>query len=222
MKAQAHSLKIAKTAHYYTLGQPGPEVRYWWIACHGYGQMARRFINKFDVLPANRHFVLAPEGLSRFYWQGFGGDVGASWMTREDRLDEIEDYANYLQLLYEKFLPHFSPGIKIILLGFSQGCATQVRWIMRHFPRFDHLVLWAGTIPEDLDYLPYHDYFSDKQLHVVYGTADPFLTEERLAWHRNLITEQQLEVTVDTFPGKHTVDREALLRWVGRFLPEHG
>ncbi len=219
MKVGAHSLKVTRTAHYYTLGKPGPDVRYFWIACHGYGQLARHFITKFDVLPADRHFVLAPEGLSRFYWQGLSGKVAASWMTSADRLDEIEDYANYLQILYEQFRPQLPSGVKVILFGFSQGCATQMRWVMRHFPAFDHLIFWAGTIPEDIDYLPHQKYFSDKSLHVIYGTDDPFLTAERIAWHRQLLTDQQLTVEESTFAGKHTVDREALRQWVGHFLP---
>ena len=220
MKVRAHLLKVSRTAHYYTFGQPSPGVRYFWIVCHGYGQLARNFITKFDVLPTDHHFVLAPEGLSRFYWQGLSGQVAASWMTREDRLDEIEDYANYLQALYHHFRPQLSSRVKVILLGFSQGCATQVRWITRHFPSFDYLLLWAGTIPEDIDYLPPQSYLSDKKIHLIWGTDDPYLTDERIAWHRQLIADQQLQVVESTFSGKHTVDREMLLRWVRDFLAE--
>lgn len=139
-----HTISISKTAHYYTIGTAGKHVRYCWIICHGYGQLAQHFIRKFDVIAKEDTFVLAPEALSRFYTEGLTGKVGASWMTKEDRLDEITDYSNYLTTLYNEFIPQFSNDVKIILLGFSQGCATQVRWIMQAFPKFDHLVLWAG------------------------------------------------------------------------------
>lgn len=210
MKVEAHKIPVRKTAHYYTLGRPGPKVRYCWIACHGYGQLAKNFIHKFTEVARDDTFVLAPEGFSRFYWKGFSGDVGASWMTREDRLDEIADYANYLQTLYDHFIPRLSPDVRIILFGFSQGCATHFRWVMERFPPFDHLVLWAGMTPEDLDYRPHQAYFASKKLHFIYGTNDPFITEERLQAHRQLIKEQKLDFHVHTFSGKHVVDREAL------------
>ena len=203
-------MRVDRTAHYYTLGRPGPHINYCWIACHGYGQLASRFIRKFDVVAARDTLILAPEGLSRFYWNGFTGDVVASWMTRADRLDEIEDYSNYLQTLYEQFIPRLAPDARVVLFGFSQGVATQVRWMMRRFPAFDHLVAWAGTVPEDLDYQPHLDYFQQRRLHFVYGTEDQFLTPERRRWHAAMLREKELPFAMRTFAGRHVVDRAAL------------
>lgn len=207
---QSRTISISKTAHFYTIGSPGKTIKYCWIVCHGYGQLAKYFIRKFDVLATEDTFIIAPEGLSRFYTEGLTGNVGASWMTKEDRLLEIEDYVNYLSTLYDHFVPQLAEDVQIILLGFSQGCATQVRWIMQRFPRFDALVLWAGLVPEDLDYVPHHDYFAARKLHFVYGTNDPFITEERLLAHEQLLKEQQLDFQIHTFEGDHTVDRVAL------------
>lgn len=206
----SHTILINKTAHYYTIGTPGKHVEYCWIACHGYGQLAQYFIRKFDVIANEETLIIAPEGLSRFYTEGFSGKVGASWMTKEDRLLEIEDYTNYLSTLYHHFIPQLADNVKIILFGFSQGCATQLRWIMRSFPKFDHLILWAGLVPEDLDYLSHQAYFSDKKLHFIYGNNDPFITPERLSYHAQLIEDQQLKVHVSTFEGEHILDRTIL------------
>ncbi|MEN0004839.1 MAG: phospholipase, partial [Bacteroidota bacterium] len=73
-----HSIPVTRTAHYATQGQVGPHIRYLCIACHGYGQLAARFIRKFDVVDRADTFVIAPEGLSRFYWGGVTGNVVAS------------------------------------------------------------------------------------------------------------------------------------------------
>lgn len=205
-----HTIPVTKTAHFYTIGTPGKQVKYCWFVCHGYGQLAKFFIRKFDVLASAETFILAPEGLSRFYTEGLTGKVGASWMTKEDRLIEIDDYSNYLTNLYDQYIPQLADDVKIILLGFSQGCATQLRWMMRTFPRFDSLLLWAGLVPEDLDYRPYREYFTEKDLHFVYGTRDPFITPERLLGHERLLKEQQLDFQIHTFDGEHTVDRETL------------
>jgi len=154
--------------------------------------------------------VIAPEGLSRFYWQGLTGDVVASWMTKHDRLDEIADYSHYLQALYDQFVPQLSENVQINLLGFSQGVATQCRWILDRKPVFHNLILWAGLLPEDLDYLPLQDYFASKQLYLVYGTADPLVKEEYLQWQAGFAKAQGLTYELLTFNGKHTVDRPTL------------
>ena len=205
-----HKIKVTKTAHFSTIGKPGPNIKYCWIVCHGYGQLAKNFIRKFDQFDDGQTLVIAPEGLSRFYWGGFTGEVVASWMTKGDRLDEIADYANFLSTLYQEFIPQLSPDVKIILLGFSQGVATQFRWVMRAFPRFHHLILWAGLVPEDLDYRLHQAYFADKQLHFIYGTKDPFLTDKRLAFHQEVIQKNNLIISVETFNGEHKVDRKVL------------
>jgi predicted esterase len=210
---QQHQLTVSRTAHYATLGQAGPHIRNLWLVCHGYGQLARRFIRAFAAIQDEETLVVAPEGLSRFYWGGFDGPVVASWMTREDRLDEIADFSRLMSQLYELYVPRCHPAVRIILLGFSQGAATQVRWIMRAFPRFDHLLLWAGQLPEDLDYSPHQVYFQDKSLHFAHGDADPFITPERLAKMREYLDQSGLAYEEFPFAGDHRIVPEALQAW---------
>jgi len=207
-----HHFTVKRRARVYTLGEIGPAVRYCCIACHGYGQLAGHFIRKFDRIARADTLVVAPEGLSRFYWGGLSGDVKASWMTKEDRLHEIADFSDYLSHLYDYYRGQLPEDAAFILLGFSQGVATQMRWIMRAFPQFQHLVLWAGTVPEDIDYQPALDYFQDKRLHFVYGTEDQFLTQERLQAYRSEMKKTGLSFVEHTFEGRHQVDRKALLR----------
>lgn len=210
---ESHAITVPRTARYFTLGTPSPQIRYFWLVCHGYGQLAGQFIRKFESILDDTTFVLAPEGLSRFYWQGVSGDVGASWMTKEDRLSEIEDYANYLSALYERYTSQLPSDVKIILMGFSQGCATQIRWMANRLPHFHHLLLWAGALPEDIDYHPHHGYFEGKNIDFFYGANDSYLTPERIEAHRQIIVQSGLKVQMHTFDGQHEVDREALREW---------
>jgi predicted esterase len=213
-----HTFKTPRTAHYYTLGTPSPETRYWIIACHGYGQLAGNFIRKFDVLARPDVFVLAPEGLSRFYWNGMDGEVAASWMTKADRLDEIEDYCNFLSALYDQYRELLPPDVRIVLLGFSQGCATQARWAMKRFPDFHDLVLWAGAMPEDIDYKAFSPYWMNKRIFTVLGSQDPFITPKVLDQQLTLFEAHGLKTTSMEFEGGHTVDRQALLQWAEDYL----
>ncbi|MCI4647702.1 hypothetical protein [Phaeodactylibacter sp.] len=207
---EEHHLSVQRTARYFTLGHCTAQTNCLVIACHGYGQLAKHFIKKFDVIARPDTVVVAPEGLSRFYWGGLSGNVVSSWMTKEDRLAEIADFSAYLTQLHGHFTADLPANAQIILLGFSQGCATQLRWMAREKPAFSHLVLWAGSIPKDIDYTPVRSYLQGKPLHFVHGTEDPFITPERVATQQALAAQLPMEYQVHTFEGKHTVEREAL------------
>lgn len=213
MKASLHAFPVTRTAHYATLGDPGPQVKKLWVVTHGYGQLAKTFVNRFTGIMDNETLVIAPEGLSRFYWGGFDGPVVASWMTREDRLDEIADFCNMLDQLYAHYVPKCHPDVEIILLGFSQGTATLVRWIMSSFPKFDYLMLWAGQLPEDLDYAPHLEYFKTKKLYFAYGDEDPFISPERKLLMDQILLESKLSFQSVPYAGEHKVDRKALKSW---------
>ncbi|MFT5386868.1 MAG: putative esterase [Saprospiraceae bacterium] len=209
---QSHSLPVERAAHYYTLGTPGPQIKNLWIVCHGYGQLASRVIQKFSEMDDGSTLIIAPEGLSRFYWQGLTGRVAASWMTSMDRLEEIAEYTRFIKKLYDQYTSQLPADINITLFGFSQGCATQCRWLMREFPKFDNLVLWAGRLPEDLDYRPYEAYFASKDVYVVYGKEDEFLTPEFVDWQVNFAKEQKIKYQTIIFDGKHVIDQEELMK----------
>ena len=71
--------------------------------------------------------IAAPEGLSRFYIRGTDGRVGASWMTRDERLSDIEDHISYLNHWWSSL--GVPSDAEIVVLGFSQGVATAARWL---------------------------------------------------------------------------------------------
>ncbi len=210
MSYKSHSTTVERSAHYYTIGTPGPHIKNLWIVCHGYGQLASRIIQKFSELDDGETLVIAPEGLSRFYWKSVSGQVAASWMTSMDRLEEIADYTRFIKKLYDQYTSQCSPEVKIHLFGFSQGCATQCRWVMREFPKFDTLILWAGRLPEDLDYTPYTDYFAAKDIYFIYGHEDQFLNQKFVDWQTNFAKEQKISYETITFEGKHVIDRKVL------------
>ncbi|MEM1321078.1 MAG: phospholipase [Bacteroidota bacterium] len=205
-----HHFKVERTAHYYTIGQPGPHIKRFWLVCHGYGQLASQIIHKFRDFDDGQTLVLAAEGLSRFYWKGVSGQVGASWMTSKDRLEEIEDYCRMLDQLYHQYVPQCSDEVKITFFGFSQGCATHCRWLHSRCPHFAHLVLWAGIFPDDLDYRPLSDYLHNKSIHLLYGDQDQFLTPERIEKLHALIKDKGLTVDIHPFEGKHEILRPIL------------
>jgi predicted esterase len=202
---QHHTLPVTRTAHYYTLGTPGPSIKQFWIVCHGYAQLASEFLDNFRLLENEKTLVVAPEGLNHFYRKGFDGPIGATWMTRHERLSEIQDYAGYLQDLYNLYIPQLPADVRIILLGFSQGTATVCRWMLEKHPHFHDLLLWAGLPPEDLDYAAHKTYLADKKLYLLYGTSDPFLTPDRMNMVQEIEDKNGIDFGERPFEGGHEI-----------------
>src|SRR5690606_6986756 len=140
--------------------------------CHGYGQLARYFLRHFSVIENEETVIVAPEGLSRFYLDGFSGRVGATWMTKEARLSEIEDQAIYLNLLLQNMLQQLPEGVRVHVLGFSQGGATVCRWLATQNITCHRLILWAASFPEDIDFETGRNAFQKLPVDVVYGKQD--------------------------------------------------
>ena len=205
-----HTLPVTRTARYCRIGRISPAVRELWLCCHGYGQLARRFARPFEVLEAEHRLLLFPEGLSRFYWGKFTGPPVASWMTKEDRLDEIADYSAYLSNLLAQYREQLAPGVRVTVFGFSQGVQTIFRWLLRERPDFHHLVAYAGTTPEDLDYRAARDYLADKTYTFAYSPADPLFTAARHTWQRDFAREAGLPFRWLTYEGAHEVTAGAL------------
>lgn len=214
---EPHYFTTRKTARYYLSAPPQLEQRAICYVLHGYGQLAPFFIKKFAKLRPDILFV-APEGLHRFYLQGTGGRVGATWMTREDRLQDIADYNHYLQSL-STYLEAEQPYEKRFLLGFSQGVATACRWLMHSSHSFDALINWAGAFPPDLDYRQAYEQFDRLPTYLVLGKQDEYISEEKLAEHLQFLQEQKIAVNLRRFEGPHRVDREALKAVLKELFP---
>jgi len=207
----AQHVNFSFKARYFKLGEITPQTKNIWLVCHGYGQLANYFLKNFNILDNGDNCVIAPEGLSRFYLNGFTGRVGATWMTKEERLSDIENQANYLNTIYQQEIGKNIYNAKITLFGFSQGVATISRWAMQKNLKFNRLVLWAGSIPPDLDFN-----FGKKKLeHVdtffVYGNQDPYLDQKQIELQQQNFEKLSLTPTIKTFDGEHAIDAQTLI-----------
>lgn len=214
-----HHITVPRTARVATCGALDAHTKAVWIACHGYGEIASEFIGSMQSIVDEHTAVIAPEALSRFYWGGgFDGKPVASWMTREDRLNEIKDYSRYLDLVLNDIRSKVSDACKIILFGFSQGCATVMRYAQALAPEIDTIVIWAGMIPEDIEYDP--TYFQSIKLYVRYGSQDRFMTDQRVEMHKHLMDQKLLRCETRSFEGKHKVYAEPLQELKGLIYQE--
>lgn len=212
-----HEVTFPFEARYYKAGEITSSTRAVWFVLHGYGQLAQYFIKKFSCLVDNNICVIAPEGLSRFYVEPFHAGtgrkndrVGATWMTRENRLTDIKNYISFLDTVYKKELAEIS--LPVTVLGFSQGSATASRWVMNNQIAFERLILWAGMFPIDMDFDSGKKALKGKRVDLVYGTRDPFLSDERFTEMNTLAEKLSLKINKVAFEGDHDIDRETLLK----------
>jgi predicted esterase len=215
-----HELSFNYTARYYTLGECNPATRKIWFVMHGYGQLARFFVNKFKVLADAQVYVIAPEGLSKFYLEDVtsrvrtgNNRVGATWMTRENRMADIENYLNYLTTIYKMEVPEYFSG-EITILGFSQGAATATRWAIDGNNPFHQLILWAGILPPDMNFEKGHEVLKNKKIIEVFGKTDPYVTEDKLKEATTLNIRLGINPDLIEFEGGHEINEEVLSKLI--------
>lgn len=200
-------IQTQKTARYYTLGELTNKTKSIWFVLHGYGQLAGDFIKEFEELANEETFIIAPEALSRFYLDGGTGNTGASWMTKEDRKNEIKDYVNYLDELYLKIVSE-SPLTQISFnaFGFSQGVSTLSRWAAIGKSKLGKLIFWAGDIAKDID----TSKFKDTEIHLVIGNKDRYFPGVINDIHDKTLDENGIKYESHIFEGGHEVKMEVL------------
>lgn len=167
-----------KNYRYFTMGNLKNASKIVFVL-HGYGQLSEFFIRKFQKL-SEEYFIVAPEGMHRFYLKGSSGRVGASWMTKEERDLDIEDNLNWLNQLFQEFWVKKQFNEKIVL-GFSQGGATAARWYYQGISNFDKLIIWSSVFPPDLQIEKEIKKQNQKKNNsFVIGTADEFYSKEQI------------------------------------------
>lgn len=208
MTGKKHNILVNRSATYYSLGDISTAKTLWFVF-HGYGMLAQYFIKKFEPIVDDSTCVIAPEGLSKFYVNGFPGKVGASWMTKDGREDEIKDYIQYLNQLYTSVISKVTPDIKVNLVGFSQGGATVSRWVENGNISFSNLILWSSVFPEDINFesIP-----TTVNTFILRGDNDQFATEQYVLDQKKIVDNSSLKYKFIEFKGGHNIPKEVLIR----------
>jgi predicted esterase len=200
--------KISKTVRYFTHGNKDTADNIW-IVLHGYSQLPEFFIRKFQQLDPEKNFIVAPEGIHRFYKKGTSGRVGASWMTKEARLDDIEDNHNYLNQLATQLLKTKSYKQRF-LLGFSQGGATASRWHNTGNFNAHNFILWASVFPNDISIDEGKSGMLKSNNYFAIGKFDPFF-KGKIEEIKSFFNDQSFSTKIKIFEGEHDIESDTLL-----------
>ena len=212
-------LVVTRTARFAVLGEHVARPAEVWFVLHGFGMLASSFLAAFQPLADRTRRIYAPEALNRYYLDGDGvqhgpeSRVGATWMTREDRLVEIADYVRYLDTLYRHVFAELPRAeVRAMVLGFSQGAATAARWAATGNAALDGVILWGSPAPPDLDLAQAARRWVGTPLTLVYGRLDRYFDEARAVAEAERLRTAGITPELVSYDGGHRIDAETLLR----------
>lgn len=202
--SEQHHIEISVKASFRTLNKLTTKTEKVWLVFHGYGQLSEYFIKKFEGLDPEKNFIIAPQGLSKYYLDGVTGRVGASWMTKEDRLTEIENQFTYIDAVLKE-VGNIS-NKQLIYFGFSQGTATMGRYAAHAKIPFQKMIIWAGTFPPDTNPKDW-DYLTGKEEIHYYTSREDIYFKEEMIENQNKVVKDALgrEPQLHWYEGGHRV-----------------
>jgi len=197
------SIEVKRKAHCH-IQIPTNEIQSILYVIHGYGQLAEEFLKEFIDLKDSSILVVAPEAISKFYNKE--RKTVASWMTAHERLDEINNYCNYLDLLEQSIHSKFG-ALPQSVLGFSQGVSTALRWVYSSKNIFNSLFLVAGSIPPELN--PTIK-LKNTRVNFYHGIEDRLMTSTSALTQVELLTKLGFNVGNHDFDGSHEIPSIAI------------
>ncbi len=203
MNSEDKQISYTTTNSYSTLNTLTDQTKKVWLVCHGMGYLSRYFLNYFKDLNATENYMIGPQAQSKYYIPPKFQHVGASWLTKENTINETENVMRYFD---EVFKAEDLPKDKaLIVLGYSQGVSVAMRYIAKRQLQCSQLILHSGGIPKELTVADFK--FLKAKVSLVYGTNDEYLNEDRVLEEKNRAFELFGEaVTIIPFEGKHEVN----------------
>jgi predicted esterase len=168
------------------------------VGFHGYKENAATQMDVLRRISGDRPFgLISIQGLHRFYSRG--GDVVASWMTKEDREHAIADNVDYVSKVLTTVAVEFGIARPLIYVGFSQGVAMAFRAAALVQRPCDGLIVLAGDVPPDVAPLA-------ASLPAVFygrGHSDDLYPAAQAAKDLTLLRAAGVPVREQTFAGGH-------------------
>jgi predicted esterase len=179
-----------------------------WLILHGYGMLAQGILHWFRAAERPGRVLIAPEALSRFYLEEKGvRRVGACWMTREDRDNELTDQQGYLDRVVSELIGEI-PNLQVH--GFSQGVAAAARWVVRGVRPVSRLVCWGGTVPPEIAPENLSQALNRVPVEFAVGDRDRWIAPDLVDADAARLVAGGCPAVVHHFEGGHRVDNGVL------------
>lgn len=194
------------TNSYSTLNSLSASTKNVWFVCHGMGYLSRYFLKYFTDLNAEENYVIAPQAPSKYYVGSQLKHVGASWLTKENTINETENVMHYFDAIFAA--EKIPQGTHLILLGYSQGVSVALRYLAKRHLKCTRILIMSGGIPKELTATDFEFLDPNTKVSLTYGTKDEYLNDHRIEAEKARASELfgHCDLTVHQFQGKHEVN----------------
>ena len=169
------------------------------VGCHGYAENAERHLQQLQRIPGvDRWLVACVQGLHRFY-SPKTEEVVASWMTRQDREQAIEDNIAYVDRVVQAIEREHETR-RLTYCGFSQGVAMAFRAAVRGQAPATAVIALGGDVPPDVCDRPASRF---GRVLLARGARDPWYTNEKLEADLANLETMGVSVEAVVFDGGH-------------------
>lgn len=177
------------------------------FACHGMGYLSRYFLKYFKGLNSDDNYIIIPQAQSKYYIAPKMKHVGASWLTKENTLKEMENIKSYFDsvLSNEKI-----ENLNFIFLGYSQGVSVAMRYLAKRKIIVSKLILMSGGIPKELTPKDFKYLKNKAVIYYVYGDKDEYITEGFLNSEKKRLENLFSNINYIEFDGNHEIKTEII------------
>jgi len=177
------------------------------FACHGMGYLSRYFLKYFKGLNSDDNYIIIPQAQSKYYIAPKMKHVGASWLTKENTLKEMENIISYFDnvLSNEKI-----ENLNFIFLGYSQGVSVAMRYLAKRKIIVSKLILMSGGIPKELTPKDFKYLKNKAVIYYVYGDKDEYITEDFLNFEKKRLENLFSNIKYIEFDGNHEIKTEII------------
>ena len=177
------------------------------FACHGMGYLSRYFLKYFKGLNSDDNYIIIPQAQSKYYIAPKMKHVGASWLTKENTLKEMENIISYFDsvLSNEKI-----ENLNFIFLGYSQGVSVAMRYLAKRKIIVSKLILMSGGIPKELTPKDFKYLKNKAVIYFVYGDKDEYISEDFLNSEKKRFEDLFSNINYIEFDGNHEIKTEII------------
>jgi len=205
MNSTEKEISYQTTNSYSTLNSLTKATKNVWFVCHGMSYLSRYFLKYFKELNPEENYIIAPQAQSKYYIPPAFKHVGASWLTKENTLKEIDNVMRYFDAVFEaEQIPN---DINLIVFGYSQGVSVAMRYVAKRQLKCNQMILHSGGIPKELVSDDFNFLQGHCKISLIYGIDDEYLNDERMQQETKRVHELfDTNVSVIPFDGKHVVN----------------
>ncbi len=195
---------------------PNPEVSVIWM--HGLGDSGEGWapiVNELDLsgLPGIRfifpHANTMPVTINGGYVMRSWYDIIHTDLGRQEDEKGLRESQILVDALIEREIARGVPAQRIVLGGFSQGCAMTLQAGLRYPQKLAGLMCLSGYLPlADKAAAERHAANQDTPIFMVHGTMDPVIPIGRAIASRDLLKQLGYQVEWHDYPMQHSACAE--------------